>query len=169
MSHTVVIVECQHEISEFIPCFQNSELYLEMHIDTVLSKVKYSMYRSKFAYLSFLYWRKVCFLPAHILSSSKVLHHGKRSNFIIFHNLFLVNWTYRCSHFKHGIGLSCFGKSNCRSGISVSWRELFRIGCLMYDLRCLFIPDNFCGKNSPWILVASEAFSIAAGTKQDLS
>lgn len=39
MSCTVVIVESQCEISEFIPHFQNSklELYLEIHIDTVLS------------------------------------------------------------------------------------------------------------------------------------
>lgn len=145
------------------------ELYLQMRIDTVLSEVKYHLCRYKFAYLSFLYWRKVCFLPAHILSSSKVLRHLKRSSFIIFHNLFLVNWRYWCSHFKHGIGLSHFGKRNCCSGISVSQRELIGIDCLMYDLWYPFIPDNFYGKSSPWILVASEAFAIAAGTKQDLS
>lgn len=51
MSCTVVIVESQREISEFTPYFQNSELELnlETHIDTVLSKVKYHLYKYKFA------------------------------------------------------------------------------------------------------------------------
>lgn len=155
MFQTLLIAESQHGISEFIPHFWNSELelYLEMHIDTVLSKVKYHLYRCTCAYLLFLYQRKVYYLPAHILSSSKVLHHRKRSSFIIFHWLFLVKWMYWCSQFKHGIGLGYFGRSNCWSGISVSQRELIGTDCLVYDLRYPFIPVNFCGKKAPWILV----------------
>lgn len=166
MFHSLLIAESQHEISEFIAHFRNSELYLETCIYTVLSKVKYHLYGRKCAYLLFLYQRKVYYLPAHILSSSKVLHHRKRSIFNIFHRLFLVSWMYWCSQFKHGIGLSYFGRSNC-SGISVSRGELIRTDCLMYDLRYPFIPDSFCGTKAPWILVSCEALGIAAGTRQD--
>lgn len=135
----------------------------------LLSKVKYHLYMYRFAYLLLLYQRKVCFMQAHILSSSKVLHCRKRSSLTVLHNLFLVNLMYWCSYFRHGIRLSYFGKSNCCSGVNVSQRELIRIDCLMYNLWYPFITDNFYGKNSPWFLVASEAFSIAACTKQDLS
>lgn len=72
MFQTLLIAESQHGISEFIPHFWNSELelYLEMHMDTVLSKVKYHLYRCTCAYLLFLYQRKVYYSPAHVLSSS---------------------------------------------------------------------------------------------------
>lgn len=162
MSCSVGIVESMNSSCIFRARSWN---YIWKCLLTQSSLFQSSFVQAEICSLLFFYQRKICIKLAHILPSSKVVHHGKRSVFILLHNLVLVNLMYCCSYFKHGIEWSYFRANNRCSGLGVSWRRLISIGCLSCDLWSPVLPGNTYGKNSPWILVSSEVFGVAARTR----